>query len=29
MGARLAGALDERDFDPWGARLVAVVPGWS
>jgi SAM-dependent methyltransferase len=28
-GARVAGALDERDFDPWGERLVAVVPGWS
>jgi SAM-dependent methyltransferase len=28
-GARVAGALDERDFDPWGSRLVAVVPGWS
>jgi SAM-dependent methyltransferase len=28
-GARIAGALDERDFDPWGDRLVAVVPGWS
>jgi len=28
-GARIAGALDERDFDPWGSRLVAVVPGWS
>src|SRR5207245_2645132 len=28
-GTRIAGALDERDFDPWGSRLVAVVPGWS
>ena len=28
-GARIAGALDERDFDPWGSRLVAVIPGWS
>jgi SAM-dependent methyltransferase len=28
-GARIAGALDERDFDPWGTRLVAVIPGWS
>jgi SAM-dependent methyltransferase len=28
-GARIAGGLDERDFDPWGQRLVAVVPGWS
>jgi SAM-dependent methyltransferase len=28
-GARIAGGLDERDFDPWGSRLVAVVPGWS
>jgi SAM-dependent methyltransferase len=28
-GARVAGGLDERDFDPWGQRLVAVVPGWS
>jgi SAM-dependent methyltransferase len=28
-GARIAGALDERDFDPWGDRLVAVIPGWS
>jgi hypothetical protein len=27
-GARIAGALDERDFDPWSDRLVAVVPGW-
>jgi SAM-dependent methyltransferase len=27
--ARVAGALDERDFDPWGDRLVAVIPGWS
>lgn len=27
--ARIAGALDERDFDPWGERLVAVIPGWS
>jgi SAM-dependent methyltransferase len=27
--ARIAGGLDERDFDPWGSRLVAVVPGWS
>ena len=27
--ARIAGALDERDFDPWDDRLVAVVPGWS
>ena len=29
VGARIAGALDERDFDPWGDRLVAVVAGWS
>ena len=28
-GARIAGGLDERDFDPWGDRLIAVVPGWS
>ena len=28
-GARVAGGLDERDFDPWGDRLIAVVPGWS
>ena len=28
-GARIAGGLDERDFDPWGDRLVAVVPGWA
>jgi SAM-dependent methyltransferase len=28
-GARIAGALDERDFDPWGSRLVAVIPGWA
>jgi hypothetical protein len=28
-GARIAGALDERDFDPWGDRLIALVPGWS
>lgn len=28
-GARIAGGLDERDFDPWGPRLVAVIPGWS
>jgi len=28
-GARIAGALDEREFDPWGERLVAVVPGWT
>jgi hypothetical protein len=21
--------LDERDFDPWGDRLIAVVPGWA
>jgi SAM-dependent methyltransferase len=27
--ARVAGGLDERDFDPWGDRLIAVVPGWS
>ena len=27
--ARIAGGLDERDFDPWGDRLIAVVPGWS
>jgi hypothetical protein len=28
-GARIAGGLDERDFDPWGDRLIAVIPGWS
>ena len=28
-GARIAGGLDERDFDPWSDRLIAVVPGWS
>jgi hypothetical protein len=28
-GARIVGGLDERDFDPWGDRLIAVVPGWS
>jgi hypothetical protein len=28
-GARVVGGLDERDFDPWGDRLIAVVPGWS
>jgi hypothetical protein len=28
-GARIAGGLDEREFDPWGDRLIAVVPGWS
>lgn len=28
-GARVAGGLDERDFDPWGDRLIAVVPGWA
>jgi SAM-dependent methyltransferase len=28
-GARVAGGLDERDFDPWGSRLVAVIAGWS
>jgi len=28
-GARIAGGLDERDFDPWGDRMIAVVPGWS
>lgn len=28
-GARIAGGLDERDFDPWGDRLIVVVPGWS
>ena len=28
-GARIAGGLDERDFDPWGDRLIAVVPGWA
>jgi SAM-dependent methyltransferase len=28
-GARIAGGLDEREFDPWGQRLVAVVAGWS
>jgi hypothetical protein len=28
-GARIAGGLDERDFDPWADRLIAVVPGWS
>lgn len=27
-GARIAGGLDERDFDPWGDRLIAFVPGW-
>jgi hypothetical protein len=27
--ARIAGGLDERDFDPWGDRLIAVIPGWS
>jgi hypothetical protein len=27
--ARIAGGLDERDFDPWGDRLIAVVPGWT
>jgi len=27
--ARIAGGLDERDFDPWSDRLIAVVPGWS
>jgi hypothetical protein len=27
-GARIAGGLDEREFDPWGDRLIAVVPGW-
>ena len=28
-GVRVAGGLDEHDFDPWGDRLIAVVPGWS
>jgi SAM-dependent methyltransferase len=27
--ARVAGAFDERDFDPWGDRIVALIPGWS
>jgi hypothetical protein len=27
--ARIAGGLDERDFDPWEGRLVAVIAGWS
>ena len=27
--ARVAGGLDERDFDPWEGRLVAVIAGWS
>ena len=28
-GARIAGAFDERDFDPWGDRIVALIPAWS
>jgi hypothetical protein len=27
--ARISGGLDERAFDPWGDRLIAVGLGWS
>src|SRR2546425_3665189 len=27
--ARVAGGLDERDFDPWEGRLLAGIAGWA